>query len=756
MKRWLELGIKETLKERVINGLKGFGRLRLQISHASIMSFSAILLILFVAFTIRVLPLRWEIPSGTVRLNEFDPYYQFILTRYMVRNGLLSPYWPTSWLNTQQWYPQGLDMSHSLPALPMTTAVLYDIISFLGANVDLMMFASLMPAIMGTVCCLIIYFIGKDMGGKSAGLLAALFLALAPSFLQRTTLGFFDTEVPGMLGLLLFIFLFLRAIEENRSLGSSLKYTFGATAALTYFITGWGAAYFVLDLSVFFIFVLILLKRYSQRLLISYSIIFGVALFVATKVPDVSLGYLTSGPVIPIAGVFLLLCLAEVLRNNISARTKVLLTVASLAVLVSGFVAFWQLGYMESIAGKFITVLDPFIRSANPLIESVAEHRITAWGSIYFDLGVGILFFLTGLYFTLRNLTNRNLFLLLFGLTSLYFAASMVRLLAIFAPAFSLLAAIGILGILKPFYTLLREAPHIVVKTKRGLSHVSKEYSGIAIFLVFLLVVTNLAFSPQSGGVPRVYVSAYAPISISSSSLPIVPSEPVAEWLNMLSWTQNNLESTTVVCAWWDYGYWLSILGNVTTLADNATINSTQIENIGFIFMANEAQSLKMLAQYDAKYILIFTTLSIGQSSTTGYYVASPAGWGDEGKWTWMTEISGQARDRFIQEGFIDENSSWTDTTTFGSAANQTWVWNDVGKNTTIYKLMSWAKQRWCDVSGGGYVVPNEAGVQPEYFKEAYFSGLDVPPAKYGGIIPLVALYEIDWQKYYNATSPTS
>jgi asparagine N-glycosylation enzyme membrane subunit Stt3 len=331
----------------------------------------------------------------------------------------------------------------------------------------------------------------------------------------------------------------------------------------------------------------------------------------------------------------------------------------------------------------------------------------------------------------------------------------MVRLLVIFAPAFSLLAAIGILGVLKPFYTLLREAPHTAIKTKRGLARVSKEYSGIAIFLVFLLVVTNLAFSPQTSGVPRVYGSAYSPITITAASLPIAPAEPVQEWINMISWTQNNLESTTVVCSWWDYGYWLGILGNVTTLADNATINSTQIENIGFIFMANETQSLKMLAKYDAKYILVFTTLGIVTSSTQQYYVASPAGYGDEGKWMWMARISGQARDRFIQEGFIDENSSWTNEATFGSvdSTTGTWVWNDVGKSSTIYKLMSWAKQRWCDVSGMGYVVPDEAGVQPEYFKEAYFAGLDASPSTYGGLIPLVALYEIDWQKYYNTST---
>jgi len=118
----------------------------------------------------------------------------------------------------------------------------------------------------------------------------------------------------------------------------------------------------------------------------------------------------------------------------------------------------------------------------------------------------------------------------------------------------------------------------------------------------------------------------------------------------MLSWTQNNLQSTTVVCAWWDYGYWLSILGNVTSLADNATVNGTQIENIGFIFMAPEDQSMKMLELYNAKYILVFTVLGIGQSSDGSSYVVQPVGYGDEGKWMWMARISGQARDRFIKE----------------------------------------------------------------------------------------------------------
>jgi hypothetical protein len=176
--------------------------------------------------------------------------------------------------------------------------------------------------------------------------------------------------------------------------------------------------------------------------------------------------------------------------------------------------------------------------------------------------------------------------------------------------------------------------------------------------------------------------------------------------------------------------------------------------------MAPENQSLAMLENYNAKYILVFVTLGIATSSDQSYYVAQFAGFGDEGKWSWMARISGQARDRFIQEGYMNANMSWTDETAFGQVSNSssTWEWNDMGKNSTIYELMSYAKQRWVDVSGSAYnVVSDQSDVQtPTYFKEAYFSGEDFNPLEAqsttGGLIPVVALYEIDWDAYYNAT----
>jgi asparagine N-glycosylation enzyme membrane subunit Stt3 len=99
-----------------------------------------------------------------------------------------------------------------------------------------------------------------------------------------------------------------------------------------------------------------------------------------------------------------------------------------------------------------------------------------------------ILFFAVGLFFVARNLTTKNLFLLIFGITSVYFAASMVRLLILLAPAFAMLASMGIIGISKPFVELLKEPPRLNVKKKFGLEHVGKEFSSAAIFLIFRLV----------------------------------------------------------------------------------------------------------------------------------------------------------------------------------------------------------------------------------------------------------------------------
>ncbi|MEM2588567.1 MAG: STT3 domain-containing protein [Candidatus Bathyarchaeia archaeon] len=748
-------------KENFLNVLRNIGKLRPKVRHSSVLTFAALVLILLIAFVARLFPMRWEIDpatgKSTLLLSEFDPYFQYRFTEYIFKNGFIAWAWPNPWIDYQRWYPQGYNVARgAYPGLPLTAAFLYKIVSMLGVGIDLMSFCSLFPAIMGMLACLAIYFLGKDIGGKPVGLLAALFLALHPSYIQRTSLGFFDDETVGILALIVFVFLFLRAIEEDRPINSTLKYAVASGAILGYFCASWGAAYYPIGLTALFAFVLLVMKRYTQRLLLAYSITFGLGLFIAINVPYLSPNYLLSTVIVAVAGVFSLLFLAEIVNALPTQKWKILALIVFLALIVVGFVILWRLGHVQAITGKFLSVVNPFTRAESPLYESVAEHRISAWGSIYYDLGVEIFFFVVSLFFVFGNLNNKNLFLLLFGLTSLYFACSMVRLLVLMAPAFSLLASVGVNGLLKPFVALWKEPPKISIKKKYGLERVGKEFSGAAIFMIFIILMSNVAF-PLS--MRRIYRQVDTPTTISSGSLSLIPSEPVQEWINLLYWTRTRLNSATVVCSWWDYGYWLTILGNVTTLADNATVNGTQIQNIGFIFMSNETQAVKVLKWYKAEYILVYVT--IYYDTQTRNVVFANAG-GDEGKWVWMAAISGKARDRFINQGLISENEMWTGDLEeirqmFGNYTLGA-HWHDsnnngyydsgdstspasMGQNATIYKLMRYAMERWMQVQKGG----SSPTIQLQYFSEAYIAGLDNDGTKYGGVVPLVCLYKINY-----------
>jgi len=747
-------------KDQIGNGLKSFMK-PFKVNRSSILAISAIILILFIAFTVRIQPMRWEIPTGQIHLNEYDPYYQYSITNYMVKNGVFSPY-TNNWVNTQHWYPNGLDMSYSLPALPATAAVLYQAVSFLGVNVDLMTFCSLLAVVMGTFACLVIYFVGKDMGGRAVGLFAALFLALAPSFVQRSSLGFFDTELPGILGLLLFTLMFLRSIDPKRSLRGGLIYAVGAALALAYFICGWGAAYYALNLAALFVFVLVLLKRYDRRLLINYSVTMGLGLLIAIQFPIIGLSYLTSAPMLPVIGVFIVLIIAELLQRNIfSAKNKMFITVGTLAAILVSIIPLWLTGYLGSIGSKFLATISPIARAGTPLIASVAEHRVTAWGNLYVELGICILFFLTGLYFVLKKPTNRNIFLLIFGATGIYFGASMVRLLVIFAPAFALLMGMGVVNLLKPFITLLKETPDITVKAKRKLAHINKQYSIIGLLLIFTLLMTQFAIAPSPGYfsstrnekyAPRAYTSGYMPTSVLAAGLPIIPSEPMPQWLDMFQYTNTKLKSTDVIVAWWDYGYWLSVMGDVTTLADNATVDEEQIQNLGFIYMSTEEKALEMISkkygQQNVQYILVFTAVFVYPNEDFSEYYAVPYGFGDEGKWMWMARISGGAKDRLTSEGFMVPGNTWTNEANFGKSNDYGgWDWNAQGMDSVIYKLLSNTERVF--TNNNGHITATSMDVELLYFKPEFISGADISTLNpYGDLVPLVGLYKIDWAAY--------
>lgn len=712
-------------------GIRLLRNLRFSMSHDLILQIAVLSIILLIAFGIRLLPIRWGF-----QLSEFDPYAQYRSAEYIVNNGFVSWF---AWHDYQRWYPFGISVYKGyFPGVPFTGAFLYEILQMLALPISLYEFVVIFPPIMGALTCLVMYFWGRDTWGKTVGLFSALFLALNGSYIGRTSLGWFDDESVGVFAIVLLAFLFLRSLDEQRTWNSTVEYAVASGLSLGYIFASWGASYYPLGLAALFAVLLLLLGRYSKRLLLSYGLTLGLGLFIAVNVPKLSTRFLFTTPVLVALMVFSLLCLWEILRNTKTNKWKLAYTLVFFA--IAGVAIVVTLGRGTTpMAGKFLTVLNPFERLYNPILESVQEHRPPAWGSFYYDYGIGIFFIVIGLYFAVRNPTNRNLFLVLYALTSVYFASSMIRLLVILAPSFSMLWAVGLVGVLKPFIMVMRETPGIQTRKKYVFGHVGKEFSGAAIILVFVLL--SFSFILPTGSTrdkPRVFEQAYSPVTILASSVPLRTGEPILEWYNTLMWMKYNLPADTIVVSWWDYGYWISIIGNKTTLADNGTGNTTQVANIGRIFMSNETGAVNILETYERdgrrpEYIVVFTSFDSN---------GNDRGYGDEGKWRWMAKIAASKFGNYFDDNSFGNSSlgvDWVDTNGDGQRTQDELILNAKGQNATIYKLMTYAKEIKLGETPTTQFALNAEG--KPYFEEARFS----PGGPYSGIYVEVAVYKINY-----------
>lgn len=89
-----------------------------------------------------------------------------------------------------------------------------------------------------------------------------------------------------------------------------------------------------------------------------------------------------------------------------------------------GFLTFS--GKIAPWTGRFYSLLDPsYAKNHIPIIASVSEHQPTSWSSFYFDLQILVFLFPAGLYFCFKQLTDANIFMILYGVTSIYFAVSL-------------------------------------------------------------------------------------------------------------------------------------------------------------------------------------------------------------------------------------------------------------------------------------------------------------------------------------------
>merc|ERR1712088_1191097 len=135
---------------------------------------------------------------------------------------------------------------------------------------------------------------------------------------------------------------------------------------------------------------------------------------------------------------------ANMTKENFNLLFKSLV-IGIAAIICTGLAILTLSGKVAPWTGRFYSLLDPSYAKNNiPIIASVSEHQPTAWSSFYFDLQILTMLFPAGLYYCFKNLSDHNIFVILYGVTSVYFAGVMVRLMLVLAPVMCILGGIAV------------------------------------------------------------------------------------------------------------------------------------------------------------------------------------------------------------------------------------------------------------------------------------------------------------------------
>ncbi|MEX2720091.1 MAG: hypothetical protein Q6362_001580 [Candidatus Wukongarchaeota archaeon] len=171
----------------------------------------------------------------------------------------------------------------------------------------------------------------------------------------------------------------------------------------------------------------------------------------------------------------------------------------------------------------------------------------------------------------------------------------MVRLILIFAPAACLIAALAIDKVLTPYALALKEKLALSRRKVRISAMIGKEQAAVVYIFIGILLSLNMWHGVQAVderlGQPEM--------------APTIGDTVLDDWQQTLEFMDTALNENTVVLFWWDYGHWVTALGNVRTLADGSTINSLQIGQIGRALVFNETESLKILWAFSVDYVLV-------------------------------------------------------------------------------------------------------------------------------------------------------
>ncbi|XP_055328474.1 dolichyl-diphosphooligosaccharide--protein glycosyltransferase subunit STT3A-like [Paramacrobiotus metropolitanus] len=561
-------------------------------------------------------------------IHEFDPYFNYRTTKYLAEEGYYKFH---NWFDDRAWYPLGRIIGGTIyPGLMVTASALHYIMNALHVSIDVRNVCVFFAPLFSSFTTIVTYLLTKELKDSGAGLVAAALISIVPGYISRSVAGSYDNEGIAIFCMLLTYYLWIKSVKTG-----SIYWSTACALAYFYMVSSWGGYVFLINLIPLHVLALIFTGRFSHRIYVAYSTVYCIGTILSMQIPFVGFQPVQSSEHMAAFGVFglcQLYAFVEYLRSKMTKENfETLLRsvamvfvgvigVAGLILSLSGKIAPWT--------GRFYSLLDPSYAKNNiPIIASVSEHQPTAWSSFYFDLQLLVFMFPVGMYYCFKKLTDANIFIIMYGVTSIYFAGVMVRLMLVLAPVMCVLSGIGISSILHIYARNSEPDTSAEKKGKKGgeTSYWFKSEIGTAVCCMMTVFLASYAWhciwvTSEAYSSPSIVLSARG-----GHGDRII----FDDFREAYYWLRMNTDEDAKVMSWWDYGYQITAMANRTILVDNNTWNNTHISQVGQAMSRPEDRAYKIMQELDVDYVLVIFGGLTGYSSD------------DINKFLWMVRIGG-------------------------------------------------------------------------------------------------------------------
>ncbi|RLN13773.1 hypothetical protein BBJ28_00013586, partial [Nothophytophthora sp. Chile5] len=181
---------------------------------APIAKYAILGMICLMSFAIRLFAVvRYEsvrLGLGELVIHEFDPYFNYRTTKYLASEGFLEF---LDWFDDRAWYPLGRIIGGTIyPGLMYTAALVYWVLNLLNISINVRNTCVFLAPLFAANTAVASYLLTKEVTKRSsAGLMAAAFAGIVPSYISRSVGGSYDNEGVAIFALIFVFYLWIKA-----------------------------------------------------------------------------------------------------------------------------------------------------------------------------------------------------------------------------------------------------------------------------------------------------------------------------------------------------------------------------------------------------------------------------------------------------------------------------------------------------------------------------------------------------------------